>query len=154
MRARIDHKKVLPAAAEALAKLGAVVRSSSLEPNLVELIKVRASQLNRCAFCIDMHARDARARGETEQRLHLLHAWEETDLYTERERAALRWCESITLISETGAPDRDFAEVTRLFSPEEVVVLTLAICHINCWNRMAIAMRSPVGDYVPQGMAG
>ncbi len=145
---RIDFGKTMPAALQAMIGLETAVHTSELEPGLLELVKMRASQLNGCAHCLDMHSKDARARGESEQRLYVLAAWREAPFYNERERAALAWCESLTLVPQTGAPDDVYAEVERVFSAEEIVALTLAIVAINGWNRFAIGLRSPVGDYV------
>jgi AhpD family alkylhydroperoxidase len=145
---RIDYQKVFPNALRAMLGLENAVHASSLEPELLELVKMRASQLNGCAYCLDMHSKDARARGETEQRLHVLSAWREAPFYGERERAALAWCEALTLLPQTGAPDDVYAELERAFEPEEIVALTLAIVAINGWNRFAVGLRSPVGDYV------
>jgi AhpD family alkylhydroperoxidase len=145
---RIDYQKVFPDALRAMLGLEKAVHASSLEPELLELVKMRASQLNGCAYCLDMHSKDARARGETEQRLHVLSAWREAPFYSERERAALAWCEALTLLPQTGAPDDVYAELERAFEPEEIVALTLAIVAINGWNRFAVGLRSPVGDYV------
>ena len=147
---RIDHGAVFPAAREALGGLERAVRGSDLDPALLELVKVRASQLNGCAHCLDMHTKDARACGESETRLHLVATWREAPCYTPRERAALAWCESLTLLPQTGAPDDVYAEVAAVFTPPEIVALTLAIIAINGWNRLAVGLRSPVGDYVPQ----
>jgi len=145
---RIDYPGVLPEALQAMLGLEQVVHESDLEPELLELVKMRASQLNGCAYCLDMHSKDARARGESEQRLYVLAAWREAPFYSERERAALAWCEALTLLPETGAPDDVYAEVEGVFEPEEIVALTLAIVAINGWNRFAVGLRSPVGDYV------
>ncbi len=151
---RIDYRSVLPEALQAMRGLGAVVDSSGLEPELLELVKMRASQLNGCAYCLDMHSKDARARGESEQRLHVLAAWREASFYSARERVALAWCESLTLLPQSGAPDDVYAELAREFDDEEIVALTLAIVAINGWNRFAVGFRSPVGDYVsPYGSA-
>jgi AhpD family alkylhydroperoxidase len=144
---RIDFSTV-PEAMQAMRGLEQAVHGSSLEPELLELVKMRASQLNGCAYCLDMHSKDARARGESEQRLHVLAAWRETELYSDRERAALAWCESLTLLPQTGAPDDVYAGIAAQFEPEEIVMLTLAIVAINGWNRFAVGMRSPVGGYV------
>jgi AhpD family alkylhydroperoxidase len=144
---RIDYRKVLPVAVQAMAGLEHVVSSSGLEPDLVELVKMRASQLNGCAYCLDMHSKDALSRGETQQRLLVLSAWRETALYTERERAALGWCETLTLLAQNGVPDAAFEAVARSFDDEEIVALTLAIVAINGWNRFAVGLKSPVGDY-------
>lgn len=145
---RIDYRKVFPAALQGMLGLEDAVHASTLEPELLELVKMRASQLNGCAYCLDMHSKDARARGETEQRLYVLPAWREAPFYSDRERAALAWCEALTLVPESGAPDEVFAEVERLFDEEEIVALTLAIVAINGWNRFAVGLRSPVGHYV------
>lgn len=151
---RIDYQRTFPAALKAMLGLEEAGRESTLEPALRELVKMRASQLNGCAYCLDMHSKDARAMGEEEQRLYLLDAWREAPCYSDRERAALAWCEALTLISQTGAPDDAYAEVAAQFDEEEIVALTLAIVAINGWNRFAIGLRSPVGGYVsPHGGA-
>ena len=124
------------------------VDDAGLEPLLLELVKMRASQINGCAYPLDMHSKDARALGESEQRLHVLAAWREASCYDARERVALAWCEDLTLISKRGAPDAVYEELEQTFSPEEIVALTLAIVAINGWNRLAISMRTPVGSYV------
>jgi AhpD family alkylhydroperoxidase len=129
-------------------ELGRVAGQSTLEPALLELIKLRASQLNGCAYCLDMHSKDARARGESEQRLHVLAAWREAPFYSDRERAALAWCEALTLLPQTGAPDDVYEQVRAEFGEEETVALTLAIVAINGWNRFAVGFRTDVGDYV------
>jgi AhpD family alkylhydroperoxidase len=146
---RLDYRSVLPEALQAMTGLEKTVSRSGLEPELLELVKMRASQLNGCAHCLDMHSKDARARGESEQRLHVLAAWREAPFYSERERAALAWCEALTLLPQTGAPDDVYAEVQGAFGEEEMVALTLAIVAINGWNRFAVGFRAPVGDYVP-----
>jgi AhpD family alkylhydroperoxidase len=145
---RVDYATAFPDGFKAMLGLEKAVRGSGLEPELLELVKLRASQLNGCAYCLDMHSKDARARGEDEQRLHVLAAWREAPFYSPRERAALAWCESLTLLPETGAPDDVFAEVDAEFSAEEISALTFQIVAINGWNRLAVGMRSPVGDYV------
>lgn len=149
MQPRIDYTKVSPDAVKAMFGLQAYVNRSSLEHSLLHLVKMRASQINGCAYCIDMHSKDARAAGETEQRLYALNAWRETPFYTPRERAALAWTETITLIGDGHAPDAAYAEVREHFSESEIVDLTLAIVAINGWNRLSIAFRTPVGTYVP-----
>jgi len=116
---------------------------------LLELVKTRASQINGCAFCIDMHTKDARANGETEQRLYALNAWRETPFYTDRERAALAWTEAVTLISEGHVPEDVFEQARAQFSDEELVNLTVALVAINGWNRLSIAFRVPAGAYQP-----
>ena len=150
MQSRLDARKVSPGAYQAMLGLeGFVRKSSKLEPSLLELVKMRASQINGCAFCIDMHSKDARAAGETEQRLYELNAWRETPFYSERERAALEWTEALTLISQTHAPDDVFERVSAHFSEKEIVDLTYAIANINTWNRLAIALRAVPGTYLP-----
>lgn len=123
------------------------LKNSGLEHSLYHLVKLRASQINGCAYCIHMHAKEARAQGETEERLYLLDAWRESPLYTDRERAALAWTEALTLVAETHAPDEDYAQLSAHFTPEEQVKLTVLIGTINTWNRLAIGFRSihPVG---------
>ena len=149
---RIDYSGVLPESVSSIMAIHMVVAASSLERDLLELVKLRASQINGCAYCVDMHSKDARAMGETEQRLYLTSAWREAECFTPRERAALAWTESLTLLSQTGAPDDVYNEVAAVFSENEIVALTLAICEINSWNRLSVGMRTPVGDYVsPHG---
>jgi len=149
---RIDYKRVFPAAMRAMVGLEKAGAESSLEPALRELVKMRASQLNGCAYCLDMHSKDARALGEDEQRLYLLDAWREAPCYSERERAALAWCEALTLLPQSGAPGDVYDELASKFDEEEIVALTLAIVAINGWNRFAVGLRSPVGEYVsPHG---
>ena len=126
-----------------------VRKSSRLEPSLIHLIKIRASQLNGCSYCIDMHTKDARAAGETEQRIYALSAWEETPFFTDRERAALAWTEAVTFISQKQVNDTLYEEVRKRFSEEEIVNLTLAIVTINGWNRLSIAFRAVPGEYQP-----
>lgn len=149
---RIDYRRVFPEALRAMSGLEEAVHESSLEPELLELVKLRASQLNGCAYCLDMHSKDARARGEQEQRLYVLSAWREAPFYSDRERAALGWCEALTLLPGSGAPDDVFDELARQFDEAEIVALTLAIVAINGWNRFAVGLRSRVGHYVsPHG---
>jgi AhpD family alkylhydroperoxidase len=145
---RLDYQKTLPEASRAMAALEHVVSSSTLEAELRELVKLRASQINGCAFCVDMHTKDARAMGEDEQRLHLVAVWREAPSFTSRERAALAWTEALTLLSQTGAPDDVYAAMASEFDPTEQVALTLAIVAINGWNRLAVGFRQPVGSYV------
>lgn len=141
MQPRLRPETENPAATKALLALSAHVAQCGLERSLLELVKLRASQINACAFCIHMHARDTLAAGESAERLVLLDAWRESPLFSERERAALRWTEALTLVAETHAPDADYVEMSRHFSPAERVALTLAICLINSWNRMAVGFR-------------
>ena len=148
MEPRINFYKAAPDGINAMRGLEHYInQSSGLEPSLRELIKVRASQINGCAYCIDMHTKDARAAGESEQRLYALNAWRETPFFTERERAALEWTEAITLIADGHAPEELFFRVRQYFSEAELVNLTLAIVTINGWNRLAIAFRSVPGSY-------
>src|SRR5581483_1857870 len=134
MQQRIDYTKVSPDAIRAVSGLQAYVNHSGLEPGLLELVKLRASQINGCAYCIDMHAKDARARGETEQRLYELQAWRETPFFTARERAALAWTEAVTKVSETHVPDDVCESARRHFGEKGLVDLTLAVAVINGWN--------------------
>jgi len=147
MEARLEYARKSPAGYRAYLALNQFVEECGLEPSLLELVKIRASQLNGCAFCLDMHTLDARAAGETEQRLHLLAAWREAPFYSDRERAALAWTEAVTLVSETRVPDEVFEEARRHFSEEELVNLTWAVVTINGWNRVAIAFRAQAGRH-------
>ena len=140
---RIDVTKVSRGAYQATAALQAYVDQSGLDAKLRELIKIRASQINGCAFCLAMHTRDARRLGETEERMHLLDAWREAPVYSARERAALGWIEAITLVAQGHVPDDVFEEVRKHFSEKEIVDLTAAAVAINTWNRIAIAFRVP-----------
>lgn len=150
MQPRLDAQKASPAAYHAMLGLEMFIRKSSkLEPSLIELVKMRASQINECAFCIDMHSKDARAAGETEQRLYALNAWRETPFFTDRERAALAWTEAVTLLTEGHVPDSVYDEVRQRFSDEELVNLTLAVVTINGWNRLSVAFRAVPGEYQP-----
>ncbi|HXP87539.1 MAG TPA: carboxymuconolactone decarboxylase family protein [Bryobacteraceae bacterium] len=150
MEPRLEIHKVAAPAYRAIAGLEAYVRSSGLEPALLELVRLRASQINGCAYCIDMHTKDARAANESEQRLYALTAWRETPFFTDRERAALAWTEALTLIAETHAEDLIYEEVRPHFSEEELVNLTLAIVAINGWNRLALGFRTVPGTYQPK----
>ncbi len=147
MQSRMDYKTVAPEGYQAMAKLEHYVRHSGLEPSLLELVKTRASQINGCAFCLDMHTKDARAAGETEQRLHTLSAWHETPFFTDRERAALAWTEAVTRVADTHVPDDVYEQARKHFSEKELVDLTLAVVAINGWNRLAIACRTVPGTY-------
>jgi AhpD family alkylhydroperoxidase len=150
LKTRLDPAKVSPAAYHAMLGLENFVRKSSkLEGSLLALIKMRASQVNGCAFCIDIHSKDARANGETEQRLYALSGWRETTFFTNRECAALAWTEALTLITEGHASDDVYAEARNEFSEQELVNLSLAIIAINGWNRLAIAFRKLPGEYQP-----
>lgn len=136
---RINYQQASPEALQAMLALESAVRKSGLESSLLELVKMRASQINGCAFCMDMHASDARKHGETERRLYLLQAWREAPIYTERERAAMAWTEAVTLISANHVPDDVFEQASQHFTETELVNLTLAIVAINGWNRFAIS---------------
>jgi AhpD family alkylhydroperoxidase len=149
MQQRLDYKKLAPDGYKAMAGLEQYARHSGLESSLLELVKTRASQINGCAFCLDMHTKDARATGETEQRLYALSAWEETPFFTDRERAALAWTEAVTRVANTHVPDEVFQSVRKHFTEKELVDLTLAIVAINGWNRLAVAFRTVPGSYQP-----
>ena len=149
MELRISYSTVAPEGIQALSGLEAYVRASGLEAGLLHLIKTRASQLNGCAYCIDMHTKDARAGGETEQRLYALSAWRETPFYTDRERAALAWAEAVTLVSQGPLPDDLYAEARAHFSEKALVDLTLAIIAINGWNRLSVSFHTVPGTYQP-----
>lgn len=153
MSSRLTHVEAGAGAYQAMLQLEHYVQNCGLEDSLLNLIKTRASQLNGCAYCLDMHTKDARAVGENEQRLYLLPAWREAPFYSERERAALEWTEAVTLIAEDHVPDEVYAAVHPHFSDEELVNLTLAISTINAWNRFAISFRSEPGTYQPQQTA-
>ena len=142
MKPRMNFYQAAPDTMKALMALENQIQSSGLEQSLIELVKTRASQINGCAYCINMHTQDARKRGETEQRLYLLDAWHEAPVYTDRERAALAWTEAVTLSSQTHAPDDLYDEVRKHFSEAETVNLTMLIATINAWNRLAISFRS------------
>src|SRR5580765_6979951 len=153
MTPRPDYRKFAKEPINALMDMEAYVAQCGLDHKLLHMIKLRASQINGCAYCIDMHWKDACAAGETEQRLYGLDAWRESPYYTERERAALEWTEALTLVSETHAPDDVYERVREQFSEDEFVHLTLAIVAINGWNRLNIAARTVAGDYVPASVA-
>jgi AhpD family alkylhydroperoxidase len=149
MQTRLDYQAAFPEGVQAMLHLEAAIRRSGLEAPLMELVKFRVSQMNGCAFCLDMHSKDARAHGETEQRLYGLNAWREAPFYTDRERAALAWTEAITNIQQGHASDEVYAEVRPQFNEQELAKLTFAITQINSWNRIAIAFRPEVGAYQP-----
>ncbi|WP_366937339.1 carboxymuconolactone decarboxylase family protein [Alicyclobacillus sp.] len=149
MEPRIDYGRVAPGAVKAMQGLEQYLRGSGLEHSLLELVKTRASQINGCAYCIDMHTKDARAAGETEQRLYALSAWRETPFFTERERAALAWTEAVTNVTDGHVPDEVYTWARSQFSEEELVNLTMAVIAINGWNRLAISMRAVPGTYQP-----
>lgn len=149
MEQRIDANSKRPEALKAIYQMELYLAKSSLDKQLLHLIKYRVSQINGCAYCLDMHSKDLRAGGETEQRLYTLDAWRETPFFTDRERAALEWAESVTLVSETHVPDEIFANARKEFSEEELIDLTLAVAAINAWNRIAISFRTTPGTYQP-----
>jgi AhpD family alkylhydroperoxidase len=142
MKPRLNPYQAAPNSMKALAALEAQVANSGLDSRLMELVKIRASQINGCAFCLNMHTHDARAKGESEERIYLLDAWRESPLYTAHERAALAWTEAVTLVSQTHVPDAVYEEVRAEFEPEELVKLTLLVATINAWNRFAVSFRS------------
>lgn len=150
MQPRINFFKVAPNVIPALRGISEYDSSVSLEESLVDLVLIRASQINRCAQCLDMHIKDARASGETEQRIYSLSAWRETPFYSDRERAALSWTEVVTLLSETGVPDDVYEEVRGQFSEAEIVKLTMLVIAINCWNRLNVSLRAVPGHYKSQ----
>lgn len=153
MNGRIDTTKYLGSGmAQALLALSAET-AKQIEPGLFELVKMRASQLNGCAYCIDMHSKDARAAGETEQRLYALSAWHETPFFTDRERAALEWTEAVTRVGDTHVPDDVYKRVRAQFDEPELVALTFGVIVINSWNRLAVPFRAPVGTYQPRAAA-
>jgi AhpD family alkylhydroperoxidase len=142
MKPRLNPYQAAPNSMKALAALEAQVANSGLDARLMELVKIRASQINGCAFCLNMHTHDARSKGECEERIYLLDAWRESPLYTAHERAALAWTEAVTLVSQTHVPDAVYEEVRAEFEPEELVKLTLLVATINAWNRFAVSFRS------------
>ena len=147
MKPRIDFTKVSPRALQAMMGVQSYVNHSGLEHSLLELVKMRASQINGCAYCLDMHFKDARAAGETEQRLYLLDAWREAPFYSDRERAALEWTEAMTLLTEGHVPDSVYATVREQFSEAELVDLSMAVVAINGWNRLMVGFRAEAGNY-------
>lgn len=150
MKSRIEYAQVASGAVEAMRTLEKYVRTCGIEPKLLELIKIRASQINGCAYCLDMHTKDARAQGETEQRIYALNAWRETPFFTEKERAALAWTESVTQVSTSQVPDEVYEIVRQHFDEKEIVNITTAIVAINGWNRFAVSFRSVPGAYQPE----
>ncbi len=151
MRPWIRYGKIAPGGFQAVLGLENYVKQCGLEPSLLELVQLRASQINGCAYCIDIHPKDARLNGESEQRLFCLCAWRETPFYSDRERAALAWTEAVTKISENQIPDDVYEEARANFSEKELVDLTLAVVAINSWNRLAISFNTPPGSYHPGG---
>ncbi len=153
MKARIDLMHVAPGIVQAMLGLERQVRKAGLDPRLIDLVRMRASQINGCSYCLDMHSKDARAGGETEQRLYGLDAWRDTPYYSDRERAALEWTEALTLVSETRVPDDVYDRVREQFSEEELAHLSLAVVAINGWNRLNVAARTVPGGYVAGSLA-
>lgn len=151
MEPRINYAKAAPGAIEAMLALSSYLRKSGLEESLVDLVCLRASQINGCAYCVDMHWKDLRSAGESEQRLYGLDAWEESPYYTDRERAALSWTEAITNVREGHVSDDVYHRVQKFFSEKELADLTLAVSGINAWNRLNIAGRTVPGAYRPRG---
>ena len=147
MESRIDYRKFSPEPLQALLAIEKYIASCSLDHKFVHLLKLRASQINGCAYCIDMHSIDARAAGETEQRLYALDAWRETPFYDDRERAALAWVEAVTLVAQTHVPDSVYEETRKHFSDQEIVDLTYLTVAINAWNRLAVSTRAVPGRY-------
>jgi AhpD family alkylhydroperoxidase len=153
MKARIDLMRVNPGIIQSMLGLERQVRQAGFDQRLIDLVRMRASQINQCAYCLDMHSKDARANGETEQRLYGLDAWREAPYYSDRERAALEWTEALTLVSETHVPDEVYDRVRQQFSEDELGHLSLAIVAINGWNRLNVAARTVPGDYVAGSLA-
>jgi AhpD family alkylhydroperoxidase len=153
MEQRIDLAKHAHDAQKSLYALEKYIANSGLDHKLIHLLKMRASQINGCAYCIDMHSKDARALGESEQRLYELNAWREAPFYTDRERAALEWTESLTLVSQTHVPDEVYESVKKHFSEKEIVDLSILVSLINVWNRLAISARTTPGTYKAQQAA-
>ena len=153
MNARINLMNVNPGILHAMLGLEKQVSKGGLDSKLLDLVRMRASQINGCAYCLDMHSKDARAAGETEQRLYGLNAWRETRYYSVRERAALEWTEALTLVTEGHVPDEVYERVRQEFSEDELAHLSLAIVAINGWNRLNVAARTVPGDYVPGSLA-
>jgi AhpD family alkylhydroperoxidase len=147
MRVRIDYGRVVPAAMTAMRGLEQYVRGTGLDPHLVHLVKLRTSYMNRCAYCVDMHTKDARTAGESEQRLYAVPVWRETPFFSPRERAALAWTEEVTGLGEGGVPDDVYEVALAHFSEEELVNLTMAIVSINGWNRLSVSFRTEPGSY-------
>jgi AhpD family alkylhydroperoxidase len=149
----MDLMHVNPGVLQAMFGLERQIRQAGFDHKLLDLVRMRASQINGCAYCLDMHSKDARANGETEQRLYGLEAWRETPYYSARERAALEWTEAVTLVSETHVPDEVYERVRGEFSEDELVHLTLAVVAINGWNRLNVAARTVPGGYVAGSVA-
>ncbi len=151
MEPRLEAHKVAPGAYHAMLGLESYVRSCGLETSLLELVRLRASVMNGCAYCVDMHSKDARAEGESEQRLYAIGVWRETPFFSERERAALAWTEAVTELPHREVPDEVYEEARQHFSEKELVDLTMAVVAINGWNRLNISFRTVPGTYQPPG---
>jgi AhpD family alkylhydroperoxidase len=149
MTQRLDYTQVSPGGVKAFGSVYGYIMQSGLDATLVDLVYLRVSQINGCAYCLDMHTKDARAEGETEQRVYALSAWRETPFYTDRERAALAWAEAVTRVGDGGVPDALYEEARRYFGEKELADLTWAVAAINAWNRVAISFRSVPGTYRP-----
>jgi AhpD family alkylhydroperoxidase len=149
MQPRLDYSKAAPEALKAMYAVERYARNSGLEPKLLELVKLRASQINGCAYCVDMHTKDAHAQGESEQRLYAVAVWKEAPFYTARERAALAWTEAVTLVSHGHVPDQVYELARQEFGEKELIDLTMAIIAINGWNRLAVSFRAVAGTYQP-----
>ena len=153
MQPRLDFTKYIGSGlGRAMLNLSGEV-AARVERPLYELVKIRASQINGCAYCIDMHTKDARLAGETEQRIYALNAWRETPFFNDRERAALEWTEAVTRLADTHVPDDVHERVSRQFNEDELVTLTFAVVVINSWNRLAVSFRAPAGTYQPPALA-
>ncbi len=150
MTRRIEFENAAPGAMKAMLALEQYVRASGIEPRLLELVRLRASYVNGCAYCVDMHTKDARVAGESEQRLHAVPVWRETPFFTPRERAALAWTEAVTELGHSGVPDPLLEEARRHFTDAELVNLTIAVIAINGWNRLAVSFRAEPGSYQPR----
>ena len=149
MKARIEQRDLTPGGLRAMLGLERYLATCGLEKKLLDLIYLRVSQMNGCAYCLDMHSKDLRAAGETEQRLYMLEAWREAPLYSERERAALAWAEAMTLLTNKDVPDEVYEQARAQFTEQELAMLSLAVVAINSWNRLNIAFRTPAGGYQP-----
>jgi len=153
MNPRVDINKHLTSTAFSSLLKFSNEAGAGIEKPLYELVKIRASQINGCAYCLDMHTKDARRAGETEQRIYALNAWRETPFFSDRERAALEWTEAVTRVADTHVPDEIYEQVTSQFGEQEIVALTFAVIAINAWNRLAVSFRAPAGTYKPAAAA-
>ena len=142
---RVDYQAIQPQLYQGMRQLQKLIDDVGLEPTLMEMVRLRASQINGCSYCVDLHSKAARAKGVEEDRVHLVSAWREAACFTQRERAAFGWCEAVTLLNQTGAPDDVYDELTAVFESDEIVALTWGIAAINAWNRIAVPMRRKGG---------